>query len=80
MESEERNKKRSSEKLRKQLLSYNIMAVMAAIFAVTSVVLYFRDREENFEFLFVALAISPIITWIASKAGKIKKEIRSRSE
>ena len=69
----------STEKLKKLLLIYNILAILGGVGAITAIVFYFLNREEgNHNLLLLGAVVGVAISSISTIAKKIKKEIKDR--
>jgi fluoride ion exporter CrcB/FEX len=71
----------SLEKLKKKLLYANILASIIGIAAISAIVFYFIERENNYELLIVGIGLGAgLSTYTGSTINKIKKELKSRTD
>ena len=72
----------SNEKLKKLLLTYNIISVLGGVGALTAIFFYFLNRvnkeESDYTLLIVGMALGAAISSVSTVANKIKKEIKDR--
>lgn len=70
----------STDKLKKLLLTYNILAILGGLGAIAALVFYFLNREDNQDLLIVGIAFGVGISFVGTIANKIKQEIKKRAD
>ena len=70
----------TTDKLKRLLLTYNILAVLGGIGAITAIVFYFLDRENNQAWIVVGAGLGAGLSYLGALAGKIKKELKNRTD
>ena len=80
MAKEKNEEELSTEKLKKLLVTYNLLAVFNGLISITAIVFYFINREDNFHLLIVGCGLGAGISFFAILSNKIKQELKRRNQ